>query len=100
MRDYLKIVKKIYFKQFGVKKFREDVFMREIEAAMYYGQVLVLQNLIVQFAENPDMTAAECMGEAQLKLMESYSAVRKKLGLRIDEINLDTVMPREVKNDL
>lgn len=96
MRDYLSIIKKLYFPQCDKKKFNEKDLLKEIESSAYYGQVLILQKLIVKFTENPEMSAQECMGECQLELMNAYSKVRKKLGLKIDKLDLADVMPREV----
>jgi len=100
MFEYLQIVKKLFFPQHDVKKIKAAKFMAEIEGAAYYGQIVILQDLIKLFGKNPDMTAEECMGECQLRLMEAYKKTRHKLKLKIDNIDLETVMPKEVENDI
>lgn len=95
MNSYLKIFNSIYYQQHDVKKFKKSVINRELKAAMSYGKVLVLQELLKQFAELEHMSKPEYIGDVQLKLRAAYKEVKDTLNLKLGELELDKIMPPE-----
>lgn len=91
MKSYAAILKKNYFPQGDPKKFSEKVFMKELKAAMRYGELLAFQHALKATEEIKDR--AELIGELQIKLIESYKAQKDILGLRVPTLKIDDIMP-------
>lgn len=86
--EYRDVVNRLYFPQGDVKKFNRQKFEKEIISAAHYGAVCALQNLLL----NEDFSHEELIGEAQLKMLESYAVVKDILKIRLPKIEVEDVL--------
>jgi hypothetical protein len=89
--EYRNSIKRMFFSQGDRRKFDEENFSAQIEAAAHYGAVCALQNLLLE----KDLTADELRGEAQIKMLESYDKVKKILAIRLPKIQLGDLLRGE-----
>lgn len=86
--EYKEVLNRIYYLQGDTRKMRQDIFQKEITAACHYGAVCALQNLLL----NEDFSHEELIGEAQLKMLESYGVVKDILKIRIPKIEVEDIL--------
>lgn len=89
MKDYLSVMRRLYFKQGDIKKFNQKDFMKEIAGAYHYGILEFTQTLLIDLRDGR-LTTDELHGELQIALKKSYDEYKATCGLlKIPELNFD-----------